>query len=154
MEDDGVSREGANVSPFDTASCFSFVTFGYASDLLAKGYKSPLQQHELDALPSCDNPVRVTNALEDEWQSEAHAEGSLWRALYRANTPAFWLTGIYAWLESSCAIAQPVVSQLDHFSCRRDSSPTVNISPSCCPPPRPFLSLSPKQMLNETDGVC
>jgi ATP-binding cassette subfamily C (CFTR/MRP) protein 4 len=84
------------------------------------GASRALQQQDVPSCPDEDLPARTTDELQTTWDAELAAlsgEGaaggkkppSLWRALYRANRVHFWVAGWYAFLESVCCIAQPVL---------------------------------------------
>jgi ATP-binding cassette subfamily C (CFTR/MRP) protein 4 len=98
----------------DSASMWSLLTFSFVNPLLKRGAAAPLHMNDLDALADHDASKLVTSNLQKSWGAECiknPQSPSLWRALLHSETnyKPFFYAGIYAFLESVCCIAQPVL---------------------------------------------
>ena len=104
-------------SPFDEASLWSRISFGYGRPLLRLGSRRPLQEADLPALAKRDNVVTAISNLEAAWAAEQKRAAALQppgaptfvRALIRANWRDFYVGALLSLLEDCTIVVQVCV---------------------------------------------
>eukprot|EP00941_MAST-03F_sp_MAST-3F-sp1_P004878 g4878.t1 len=104
------SKYSRQPSPYDSASWLSKFLFLFVRPLLQRGYKSPLEDEDLDDVPQHDHASVVFEKVSRAWKKEIlSGRNSYWHALYSANVVEFYSGGWWTLLESVTRILQPVI---------------------------------------------
>mmetsp|Transcript_51772 Transcript_51772/g.117800 ORF Transcript_51772/g.117800 Transcript_51772/m.117800 type:complete len:1239 (+) Transcript_51772:38-3754(+) len=98
------------VSPFDSRSLLTSITFGYGLPLMRLGAQRPLEAADLPPYGRADSAALVVDTVVREWKVEERKKNpNLWMALYRSFRGKFWWSAFWNLLESISRLVQPVL---------------------------------------------
>jgi len=97
------------LSPADTCSYYSFMTYSFIQPLLNLGNTRPLLTTDLPTIPQHDDSANITTKLAKEWTKQRTTTlPSLTLAIYNTFKSDFYLAGFWTLSEHVCMILQPV----------------------------------------------
>lgn len=103
------------MTPEATAGLFSRLTLGWLNDLMATGYRRPLQMNDMYALtPEYETKV-VHERLKSNWEKRRTEEGSRWPllwALFDSFGRPFYFAGVLKFIGDTVAMMSPYFLQL------------------------------------------